>query len=263
MPFLDLEDPAGAVRLHYRTDGDPTRPCLVLSNSLGTDLGMWDAQAERLSAGFFVLRYDTRGHGLFSRGGAPFDIERLGRDVLALLDHLVIGKAAFCGISMGGLTGQWLGIHAGGRVKKLVLANTAARIGSEAGWAERAAQVRGSGMGPIAEGAPARWFTPAFASRAPDTVARMVRTLRAQDAEGYAACCDALAHADLRDEVQAIAVPTLVVAGEHDPVTTLADGQWLRERIPGARLLSLPASHLSNIEAEAAFTGALRAFLLA
>jgi 3-oxoadipate enol-lactonase len=263
MPFADIDDQAGKVRLHYRTDGDAARPCLVFSNSLGTDLGMWDAQAAALSAGYFVLRHDTRGHGQSGAGSGPLSIERLGRDVIALLDHLGIDKAAFCGISMGGLTGQWLGIHAPQRLTKLVLANTAARIGKVEGWTARVAEVRSSGMAPIADGAPARWFTEAFAAREPDTVARMVSTLGAQDAEGYAACCDALAHADLRDRVAQIAAPTLVIAGEYDPVTTVADGEWLRDRIPGARMASVPASHISNIEAEAQFTAQLSAFLRA
>jgi 3-oxoadipate enol-lactonase len=183
--------------------------------------------------------------------------------VLALLDHLGIGKAAFCGISMGGLTGQWLGIHAPQRIERLVLANTAARIGTLDAWAARSQQVRSTGMDAIADGAPARWFTPAFIERAPGTVARLVATLRAQDADGYAACCDALAGADLRDAAGRIAVPTLVLAGEHDPVTTVLDAEWLCERIPHAQMALLPASHISNIEAEAAFTAALRDFLSA
>jgi 3-oxoadipate enol-lactonase len=249
------------IGLHVRTDGIATRPCLVLSNSLGTDLSMWDAQAAALSADFFVVRYDTRGHGRTTVGGSPLTIERLGSDVLALLDHLGIEQAAFCGISMGGLTGQWLGIHARDRIRKLVLANTAARIGNAEGWSARAAQVCQSGMGAIADGAPARWFTEGFIARAPDTVARMVRTLRAQDAEGYAACCNALAEADLRGEIHDITVPTLIVAGEHDPVTTVADAHWLRERIPDARMASVPASHISNVEAEAEFTALLAGFL--
>jgi 3-oxoadipate enol-lactonase len=257
MPFAEN------IGLHYRLDGDAARPCLALSNSLGTDLSMWDAQAAALSADFFVLRYDTRGHGQSATGNDPLTIEHLGRDVLALLDRLGIAKAAFCGISMGGLTGQWLGIHAPGRFNKLILANTAARIGNVEGWTTRAAQVRQIGMDPTAIGAPARWFTEGFIARAPGTVARMVRTLRAQAPEGYAACCDALAQADLRAEVTGIAVPTLIIAGEHDPVTTVAHAQWLRERIPDARMTTVPASHISNIEAEADFTNALRGFLLA
>lgn len=262
MPFSDIADGAGTLNVHYRLDGDPTHPCLVFSNSLGTDLGMWDAQVAALSGDFFIVRHDTRGHGGSSRGGTPTTIARLGGDVLAMLDHLDIARATFCGISMGGLVGQWLGVHAPRRIERLVLANTAARIGSADGWRARADSVRAGGMDAVADGAAARWFTPDFIARAPAAVRRLVEALRIQDTEGYAACCDALAAADLRDDVGAIAAPTLVIAGADDPVTTVADAAWLRERIHGARSATLPASHISNIEAAGAFNDALRRFLL-
>ncbi|OEZ83372.1 3-oxoadipate enol-lactonase 2 [Janthinobacterium sp. HH104] len=250
------------IRLHYRTDGGRGKPCLVLSNSLGTDLSMWDAQAAALAGDFFVVRYDTRGHGRSASGGAPFGIDRLGLDVVALLDHLDIERAAFCGISMGGLTGQWLGIHQPRRLTKLVLANTAARIGGAAPWQLRAEQVRRDGMAAVADSAAARWFTPQFIEREAETVARLAGILRSQDAGGYAACCDVLAQTDLHDAVGTIAVPTLIIAGEHDPVTTIDDGRWLQQQIAGGRLASLPASHISNIEAADLFTEQLRTFLL-
>ncbi|WP_409027156.1 3-oxoadipate enol-lactonase [Janthinobacterium sp. SUN098] len=250
------------IGLHYRTDGERGKPCLVLSNSLGTDLSMWDAQAAALAGDFFVVRYDTRGHGQSASAGAPFDIGRLGLDVVALLDHLDIARAAFCGISMGGLIGQWLGIHEPRRLTQLVLANTAARIGGAAPWQLRAEQVRRDGMAAVADGAAARWFTPQFIAREADTVARMVATLRSQDAGGYAACCDVLAQTDLHAGVGTISVPTLIIAGEHDPVTTVDDGRWLQRQIAGARLASVPASHISNVEAADLFTAQLRTFLL-
>lgn len=250
------------IRLHYRTDGERAKPCLILSNSLGTDLSMWDAQAAALSGDFFVVRYDTRGHGQSGSGGAPFGIDRLGLDVVALLDHLDIARAAFCGISMGGLTGQWLGIHQPQRLTHLVLANTAARIGGAAPWQLRAEQVRRDGMAAVADGAAARWFTPPFIAREADLVARLVATLRDQDAGGYAACCEVLAQTDLHGSVGTITVPTLIIAGEHDPVTTLDDARWLQQQVAGARLASLPASHISNIEAAHMFTAQLRTFLL-
>jgi 3-oxoadipate enol-lactonase len=250
------------IGLHYRTDGERAKPCLVLSNSLGTDLSMWEAQAAALSDDFFVVRYDTRGHGQSCSGSAPFGIERLGLDVVALLDHLDIARAAFCGISMGGLTGQWLGIHQPQRLTKLVLANTAARIGGAAPWQLRAEQVRRDGMAAVADSAAARWFTPQFIVREAVTVGRLVGVLRSQDASGYAACCDVLAQADLHDGVGKIPVPTLIIAGEHDPVTTIDDGRWLQQQIAGARLASLPASHISNVEAADLFMAQLRAFLL-
>ena len=247
--------------LHYRTDGERGKPCLVLSNSLGTDLSMWDRQVAELTGDFYVVRYDTRGHGRSGCGSAPFGIERLGLDVVALLDHLDVAQAAFCGISMGGLTGQWLGMRQPQRFTHLVLANTAARIGTADAWLARAEQVRREGMATVADGAAGRWFTPAFIAREAATVARMIATLRGQDAEGYAACCAALAQADLRPQVATITVPTLFIAGEHDPVTTVDDARWLQGQVAGARLAQVPASHLSNVEAAPAFTAQLRAFV--
>lgn len=247
--------------LHYRLDGDRARPCVVLCNSLGTDLSMWDAQAEALAEDFFVVRQDSRGHGQSGLGAESFGIDRLGRDVIALLDHLQVERAAFCGISMGGLVGQWLGIHHPQRLAKLVLANTAARIGSGEAWQARAALVRRDGMGAVADGAAARWFTPAFIERENATVAGMVNKLRAQDGYSYAACCEALAQADLRSEVSAITVTTLVIAGKHDPVTTVDDGRWLQQQIAGASLATVAASHISNVEQPQQFTALLLAFL--
>jgi 3-oxoadipate enol-lactonase len=259
MPFAQIDD----VHLHYRTAGDPANPCVVFSNSLGTDLRMWDAQAAALANRFYIVRYDTRGHGQSARGSAPVTIARLGQDVVGLLNLLGIWRAHFCGISMGGLTGQWLGAHAPARIGRLVLANTAARIGTAEGWSARAALVRGEGMGAVADGAAARWFTPAFIERERHTVSLMIGALREQDAEGYAACCDALAEADLRGALGSIAAPTLSIAGEFDPVTTVADGEALAAGIRGAQLASVPASHISNIEAEQAFTSVLLRFLAA
>lgn len=262
--YLDVNQGGAGepIRLHYRSDGDRTLPCLVLSNSLGTDLHMWDAQVARLASAFYIVRYDTRGHGRSTSGSEPCAIEDLGRDVIALLDHLEIAQAAFCGISMGGLTGQWLGYQHPQRFTQLVLANTAARIGSSEAWLARAKQVREAGMEAVADGAAGRWFSPEFIAREGSTVARMVHTLRSQDANAYATCCEALAQADLCSTAAQIAVPTLVIAGESDPVTTVADGRWLQQQIAAACLATVPSSHLSNIEAEQAFTALLREFLL-
>ena len=259
MPFILVND----TRLHYRTDGDPAAPCVVLSNSLGTDLSMWDAQAESLARDFHVLRYDTRGHGQSGSGASPLTLDMLGRDVVALLDALAIPRAHFCGISMGGLTGQWLAIHHPQRLGKLVLANTAARVGTAEGWNSRADLVRSEGMAGVADGAAGRWFTPAFVASAPQRVGGMISRLREQDPQGYAACCNALADADLRDSVARIHCPTLVIAGRADPVTTVRDAHWLVDRIAGASLAEVDASHISNIEAERGFTDNLRRFLTA
>jgi len=238
--------------IEYQLEGPAAAPVLVLSNSLGTTYSMWQPQLAALQHSFRLLRYNTRGHGT---------LEQLGRDVLDLLDGLEIERAHFCGISMGGLTGLWLGVHAGHRLHKLVVANSAARIGSADGWRQRAAQVMAEGMDGVADGAPGRWFTPAFAARAPEQVATLIDGLRACSSASYAACCLALAQADLREQIGAISVPTMLIAGQHDPVTTVADAHFMQSRIRKVACVELSASHLSNVEAAQGFNRALHEFL--
>jgi 3-oxoadipate enol-lactonase len=245
----------------YRTDGDPRNPAVLMCNSLGTDHTMWDAQVDTLSRCFYVVRYDTRGHGESGSPPGPYSLEMLANDALALLDHLAIGRAHVVGLSMGGLVAQCLGLYAPHRVNRLVLANTAARIGTAAGWRGRAETVREDGLADIAASSPARWFTPAFAAEYRAIIEPLQHTLRKQSPEGYAACCDALADADLGDDIRTITAPVLVIAGEADPVTTVADGMALCTRIRDARLLTLPASHLSSIEVPAMFTREIQSFL--
>lgn len=259
MATIDLNGSA----LRVRCDGERSRPTVVLSNSLGTDLSMWDAQAAVLATRFHVVRHDTRGHGASAAPAGPYTIALLGRDVLALLDHLDIERAHVVGLSMGGVIAQWLGAHAPGRLHKLVLANTAARIGTEEGWRARAATVRADGMNEIAAGAPGRWFTPEFVARQPVVVGLTQKTLRGLHPEGYAACCEALAVADLSGDIGRVVAPTLVIAGALDPVTTMLDAQALADAIPDATLAKLPASHLSNIEAPDRFTDLVATFLSA
>ena len=249
------------MNLNYTMTGPEDAPVLVLSNSLGTTLDMWAPQVDALSKHFRVVRYDTRGHGRSFVPAGAYTIDDLGRDVVALLDALRIERAHFCGISMGGLTGQWLGRYASDRIDRLIVADTAARIGTVDGWRERAALVRAHGMADVAAGAAGRWFTADFAARQPDVVQRLTDSLRVTSAEGYASCCDALALADLRGEIDRIVAPTLVIAGQYDPVTTVDDARFIAERVPGAHLVALEASHLSNVEAADAFNAAVLAFL--
>lgn len=257
MPVVHLD----GVAIHFETAGDRRRPCLLLSNSLGTDLSMWDAQADALASVYFVVRYDTRGHGRSSSPPGPYTVAQLGGDALALLDHLDIERAHVCGLSMGGVTAQWLAVHAPHRVLKLVLANTAARVGTRDGWMDRAAAVRSGGLDAIAESSASRWFTAGWAAANAAIAAGMADKLRRQDAEGYAACCEALAVADLRGDIARISAPTLAIAGRHDPVTTVADGEALCSAIDHAKLAVLEASHISNVEDPAGFTAALGGFL--
>lgn len=249
--------------IFYVTQGNPANPGIVFSNSLGTDHGMWRAQADAFSAHFYVIRYDTRGHGQSASPQGPYQLAQLGQDVIALLDFLHIKKVHFCGLSMGGVIGQWLGINAGDRINRLVLANTAARVGNSEGWLSRAGTVRIDGLKGIADTAATRWFTPAFIRQQAATVTALTGHLANESAEGYASCCEALAYADLREEIYSITNPSLIIAGQYDPVTTEADAAFMQERISDSHNVVLAASHISNIEAEQAFTQALASFFLA
>lgn len=247
------------MNIHYRLDGPEKAPVLVLSNSLGTTLSLWDAQLSELTQRFRVLRYDTHGHGQTTKRG-KVTLSQLGEDVITLLDHLNIEKAYFCGISMGGLTGLWLARFAPERFYSIAVANTAARIGEQANWLSRARTVRSEGMDVVAAGSADRWFTPDYRQHQPATVEQLCHQLAHSDAQGYAECCEALAAADLRAEVAAITLPMLIIAGEHDPVTTVVDADYLHQQINGSFLVELPASHLSNVEASDEFTAAIVAF---
>ena len=247
-------------RLHYRVDGPEGAPVLVLSNSLGTSLSMWDAQIAAFADARRVLRYDTRGHGQSAVTPGPYAIAQLARDVLGLADALGVHRFDFCGLSMGGMIGQWLGTHAADRIGALVLCNTTARI-DPAPYAARIASVRSGGMAAVTEAVLARWFTAPFIGAHPRAVDRVREQLLATPADGYIACCEAVRDMDQRDTAARIACRTLVVTGAHDVATPPADGRWLAERIPGSRIVELPAAHLSNVEQPDAFAAAVMDFL--
>ena len=258
MPFLEID----GAPLHYRWDGPADRPVLLFSNSLGTDLSMWDRQIPELSRHFRLLRYDTRGHGQSSLPSGPCTLARLGEDVVSLLDALGLDLVDFCGLSMGGAIGQWLGIHHPHRLRKLVLANTAAKFGEPGNWTARIEQVRKAGIQSLLPGLLDRWVTPDFQAAEPETLARIREMLLSTPADGYCACCEALRDIDQHALVDTIAVPTLVIAGANDMATPPALGEFLAGVIPGACFVSLPTAHLSNIEASSAFTAAVLSFLL-
>jgi 3-oxoadipate enol-lactonase len=248
-------------RIHYVLEGQSGSPVLVFSNSLGANYSMWDPQAAAFQKRFRVLRYDSRGHGQSPPTPGPYSIELLARDVLAMLDALDFERVHFCGLSMGGMIGMWLALNAPERLKKLVLSNTAAKIGTVEGWNARLEAVQKNGMKSVASAILERWFTPAFRQKAPETMATILKMLEETNPEGYVACCAAVRDFDCREKLSAIRTAALVLAGAHDPATPAADGRFLAQQIPGARYVELNAAHLSNIGAQDQFNHELAAFL--
>ncbi|MFW3898900.1 3-oxoadipate enol-lactonase [Pseudomonas bharatica] len=252
--------------LNYQLDGPEGAPVLVLSNSLGTNLHMWDTQVPAFAAHFRVLRYDTRGHGQSLVTEGPYSIEQLGRDVLSLLDALEIDKAHFCGLSMGGLIGQWLGINAPERLDRLVVCNTAAKIASPEVWNPRIETVlrdREAAMVGLRDASIARWFTPAYSEANPEPAKRITDMLAATSPEGYAANCAAVRDADFRDRLGEIKAPLLVISGSADAVTPPSGGLFIQEHVPGAEYAEFHAAHLSNVEVGEPFSRRVIDFLLA
>ena len=257
MPFVEIGD----FRAHYALSGPAGAPVLVLSNSLGTNFSLWDPQLPEFEKHLRVLRYHTRGHGQSSVTAGPYRIEQLGRDVLHVLDRLSLERVHFCGLSLGGMIGMWLGINAPERLRRIVLCNTAARIGTAELWNARIDAVRKGGMKSIAPAVIERWFTPSFRAAASETVALTQRMIEATPPEGYIACCGAIRDMDQRETISSISVPTLVICGAKDPATPPSEGQFLADRIRGARQVELPAAHLSNVEAAGQFSSEVLRFL--
>lgn len=259
MPFATID----SIRLFYRLEGREDRPVLVLSHSIGTDHGMWAPQMPDLLPHFRVLRYDTRGHGASEAPGSDYTMERLGRDVLGLLDALGIARFAFCGLSLGGMIGQWLGANAPDRLRSLVLANTSALMAPKSNWDARRSAVLEGGMAAIADMAMQRFFSLETLAHG-DPYANSVRVmLLGTDPIGYAGCCAAIRDMDHTGLLRKISVPALVIIADRDVSTPWGGhGEILAREIPGARVIHLPAAHLSNLERPRSFTAALLEFLL-
>jgi len=257
MPFLKR----AGIRLWWRSDGDPSRPSLLLANSLGTDTALWDAVLPQLIERFRVIRYDMRGHGASEASQGDYTIELLARDALAVADAAGADRFCFAGISIGGMVGQWLGANASRRIDKLVLSNTSARLPADV-WAARIDAVRKGGTASIADAVLGRWFTPAFLAKRPARVETARSTLAAVDAQGYVGCCAAIRDMDQSSTAASIRVPTLVTVGAHDLATPPAHGDALAKSIPSASLVELDTAHIPVIEAPGAFANAVLGFLV-
>jgi 3-oxoadipate enol-lactonase len=257
MPIVNADGCA----IYVEVDGPERAPALVLSNSLGTTLHMWDAQVAPFSRDFRLVRYDRRGHGRSGVPKGPYTMERLGRDVLAVLDALGIKRLNWCGLSMGGMVGQWLGANAPERIERLVLTNTSSYFADKTMWNERLKLVREKGVAAFAAANMERWFTKGFRERSPKVVAWMQEMFAATPLEGYLACAEAVRDMDQRELLPKIKAPTLVIAGKHDPATPPEANEYIKDHIPGARFAMLDAAHISNVEQAEAYTNAVLEFL--
>jgi 3-oxoadipate enol-lactonase len=238
--------------LHYEISGLTTGPWIVLAHALGADLHMWDEVIPHLENNFRVLRYDARGHGLSTLPPLPYSIEQLGSDLLNMLDWLSVERVYLCGLSLGGLVGLWLSIHAPQRIVKLVLANTAARIGTREGWNARISDVLALGMAPLAQLALGRWFTPQYRMEHPEEMNRIREMIERTSPQGYIGCCGVLRDTDLRSQLTAVETACLVITGREDPATPPQDGLALHA--------GLRNSHLSAWEQSARFASSILDF---
>jgi len=252
MPFVTH---AGA-RLYWRADGNPALPALILVNSLGTDHSLWDPVMPRLADFFRVIRMDTRGHGASDAPAGEYSVELLARDVLAVADAAGAASFDYCGVSLGGMIGQWLGIHAPQRIRHLMLCNTTGKV-EAAGQAERIAKVRAGGMAAVTDMGIGRFFTQRFIARGTAHLHSVRQTMLALDPVGYIGCCAAVRDHDLSAQVSRISVPTTVVVGRHDIATPAPMGEALAAAIKGAQCVALDCAHIPASEDPAAFVALL------
>jgi 3-oxoadipate enol-lactonase len=248
-------------QIYVEAAADDGKPPLLFSNSLGTNLHMWDPQTEAFGESFRIVRYDSRGHGRSDAPEGLYTIERLGCDAVAILDALDIERACFCGLSKGGMVGQWLGANAPERIVRMALCSTAAYIPAPDLWNHRIEVATTRGMPPLTDGIIERWFTESFRKDNPAEVERIGKMLLSTPGIGYAGCCAAIRDMDQREAIKGIKLPTLVVAGEKDPATPPERGLEIHKLIDGSKFFLLDAAHLSNIEKPDAFNRAVLEFL--
>ncbi|MCD0504260.1 alpha/beta fold hydrolase [Bordetella petrii] len=250
-------------RIAYRFDGQAGKPVLMLSNSIATTLHMWDGQVDALARDFHVLRYDARGHGASDAPAGAYTVERLGRDALELLDAAEVPRASFLGLSLGGMVGQWLGVHAPQRIDRLVLSNTSAYLGPAGQWDSLIGSVlQAPDMSQMARMFMGNWFPEAMLRSAPGVVELFRAMVMATPAQGLAGNFAAVRDMDMRAQLGRISRPTLVIAGQHDTVTLASHGEQIAAAVPGAGLVCLPTVHMPNVELPGDYLRALRQFLL-
>ena len=244
------------MRVHHRIDG--AGPPLMLVNSLGAALDLWEPQVAPLAARFRLVRYDQRGHGGTPAPQGPYTIAVLAGDAIELLDRLGLERVSVCGLSIGGAVATWIAANAPERVDRLVIASAGTRFGTPEMWRERAAAVRAGGTEVVVDAVVDRWFTPAFAAAKPDVVAGFRASFCAVHREGYAGCCEALEEWDASAHLGRIRAPTLVLSGSEDSVAPPENGRAMADAIAGARFTVIEdAAHLASAGQPAAFTRAV------
>lgn len=248
-------------RFRIQIDGPEGAPPLVLAHSLGTTLDLFDRVTPALAQRFRVVRYDSRGHGASTAPDAVHGMGDLGRDLINVLDGLKLGAVHLCGLSLGGMVGQWMALHAPRRLNRLVLSNTTAYAGPPRIWEARIKAVRRSGTAPIADAVIDSWFSADVRARIPDAVAKVRAQIVATPAVGYAATSCAMRDMDFRAALPRITTPTLVIVSDDDRSTPPAWGEAIAQAIPAARLARLPGGHLSVVEQPEAFVAAVTSFL--
>jgi len=257
MPHMQASD---GCSIHYRFDGDDERPVVVLSNSLGSTLDMWEPQIPALTERYRVLRYDNRGHGQSDTPQGPYTLERIAADARELIAERELAPVLWCGLSLGGMVGMWLGAYAPHCLKRAVLANTAPLLGPPEIWNQRIALVDTDGMDGLARVVVQRWLTPAFAAEHPAIAAKLTAMIASISPQGYAGAAAAVRDMDLRDSLSRISVPVLVIAGSQDPATPCSMGEQIAGGIAAARFAILEAAHLSNVEQPEEFNRLVRNF---
>jgi len=259
MTLISTDDGA---KIYCKVDGEPGKPALLLSNSLGTNLGMWDDQVPVFAEHFRIIRYDSRGHGKSSAPAGDYTMDRLGKDALAVLDAHDVNRAYYCGLSKGGMVGMWLGSNAPDRLRRAVFCNTSANPGMPEVWAERIRAVRANGMSAVEDGILERWFTAKFRDTAPARVDKVRQMLRTTPPQGYAGCSAAIRDMNQEESIRTIRLPVMVVIGEFDPATPPDHGRKIHQAINGSKLVEIKdAAHLTNIEQTEIYNKAVLDFL--
>ena len=249
--------------INYEVEGPSGAPVLILCNSIGTNLHMWDVQMPLFTKQFRVVRYDRRGHGKSGAPKGPYTMDQLGRDALAVADAANAKKFNWCGLSMGGMVGQWLGAHAPDRLNRLVISNTHSYYGDKTPWNDRIKLVGEKGLSPLADPMMERWFTDGFRIRSPDQVARVRAMFLATAADGFLGCCFAVRDMNFRESNTRIRTPTLVIVGEKDIATPPAWGEAIAKQINNSKLAAIAdVSHMANVEQPKVYADTVVQFLL-